>query len=171
MKAKFQHIVALPLLLIFLVSGIIVNAQSDHRLHGKYTAAIYLDSPPYEIRTEIFSTEDSSISFRKKWNDQILTIPVNTIQTVSVRRKGNVGAGILVGGLCGTFAGGLLGYALAGSGSAPGNSRGMNTLGTELSKAVSTGMGAMIGLIVGSLIGGAAGSAWIIIPLDKQQDH
>jgi len=171
MKTKLFQLESLLSFLFFLVSGILVNAQTNDHLHGKYTAAIYLSSPPYEMRTEIFCTGDSSISFRKKRNDQLLTIPVNIIQTVSVRKKGNVGGGILIGGLCGTFAGGLLGYTLAGSGSQPVNSGGMNALGDELSKTISTGIGAMIGLITGSIIGGAIGSSWITIPLDKNQDQ
>jgi len=97
-------------------------------------------------------------------------IPYQNISVVTVRRKGSVGRGILIGGLSGLFLGGVIGYASY----KPVNCEGAwfcMDFGPGYDAAAGASIGTLAGAAIGGIIGALARKTWIIGGTRNRFDH
>jgi len=88
-------------------------------------------------------------------------VPYQNISMVTVRRKGSVGRGILIGGLSGMFLGGVIGYISY----KPVNCEGALfclDFGPGYDAAAGASLGSLAGVVIGGIIGSLAKKTWII---------
>ncbi len=88
-------------------------------------------------------------------------VPYQNISQVTVRRKGRVGRGILIGGLSGMFLGGVIGYISY----KPVNCEGALIcfdFGPGYDAAAGASIGSLAGAVIGGIIGSLAKKTWTI---------
>ena len=88
-------------------------------------------------------------------------IPYQNITRASVRRKGSVGRGILIGGLSGMFLGGIIGYASYKSPNCEGAYMCWD-FGPGTDAAAGASVGTLAGAAIGGIIGALAKKTWTI---------
>lgn len=147
------------------------NAQEPNNLKSKYKCWIYYDSTSAysNLKGIIHSVADSGIIFAtsisgntfKEDDRQLRYLEISNIEKIKIRKKGNVGRGILIGAGVGFLVGGLIGYA---SGD---DNPGWFSMTAE-AKAVALGTALSI---PGMLIGGIAGATRITIPISRKQNR
>lgn len=148
----------LILLVIFVICGLyFVNGQEQDEQKRSYKTWVSLNNVHSTLEGVLCDVNDStkktsnSIIIQKIPTDIFSKVRVNVdnINTIQVRRKNNVGRGILMGAVSGFVLGGLSGFIVA---------NGSNDAGRAIM------VGAPVAL-VGSGMGALAGSAKITIPI------
>ncbi len=147
-----------------------VLGQKDTLGQSKYRCSLNLVKPPYLIKGEIFLLNDSSIILKQKgirknqvtiYTDTLISVPVNDIDKINIIKKGAPGIGLLIGGVVGTVAGGLIGF-----------SEGDDEPGWfSLTAGEKASIGGILGFIPGALIGLVTGSAKLVIPIHGKNEN
>lgn len=156
-----KNLILLTALVIFCLNS--SNAQEQDQQKKSYKTWVSLNNVPSKLEGVLYDVNDSakkasnSIIIQKVPTDIFSKVRVNVenINTIQVRRKNNVGRGILWGAVSGFVLGGITGLTVINGG--------QPKIGSD-----SVGNAFMLGAplaIVGSGMGALAGSAKITIPI------
>jgi len=94
-----------------------LSAQDTVLKHRIYRAWLSLNSTPFKTKGVLYEVGDSSIIISSALvmkdysagSFQMAGFHINNIESIRIRRKNNIGKGILIGAMAGMAAGGLIG--------------------------------------------------------------
>jgi len=156
----------------FLLSALLVTstfAQEQRKPRRMTLKLTLIDSIQRVDHGYLAAMADSGLVMLKSpvmFDQQLSTtssnmVPYQNITQVTVRRKGSVGRGILIGGLSGMFLGGVIGYISY----KPVNCEGALLcfdFGPSADAAAGASLGSVVGVALGGIIGALAKKTWTI---------
>lgn len=137
--------------------------KKESYFNPEFKAWVFLANSPKKMYCSIYEVGDDFVIFKDP-DFLKVKIPVSRIDNIRVRRRNNVGRGILIGGLSGMAVGGLIGMA---SYEPTGCRNDPNAwLCFDFGPGLPAAVGAAGGLLFGTLVGGIIGSRRMKIPIN-----
>lgn len=135
-----------------------------------YKTWISLNNSPHKIKGALYEIKDSSILVSNHRNPyatsrfETVNFPVNNIETIKIRKKNNVGSGVLAGAIGGLVVGGLIAGLLNDKDNPP-----CVGIGCDLASRLPASEGftaVFLGVACGAGLGYALGSIKVKIPIN-----